>query len=154
MVLDLLLAGGATGLIGSVFGKVISVFSDHVKAKEDEKKRQHELKLLNLQLKTREIETENERIISYDTNETELRKASYEHDKSLGSASQWIVDLLKVSRLGLTLLLMVFTGIIYFTVDHLPLIEQITAMIVYSTSTSLTWWFGDRAMNKNTRNHV
>ena len=75
-----------------------------------------------------------------------LRQASYSHDQSAGQASQWATNILRLVRPGLTFGLIVLVGIIYFRTDDIGQQETIIQSVIYMASSSVLWWFGDRAL--------
>ena len=119
-VIGTVLTGGATGLIGTVIGKGFSFVDNWQKEKE-----------MEAQMQVAEIG---------------LRQASYSHDQSAGQASQWATNILRLVRPGLTFGLIVLVGIIYFRTDDIGQQETIIQSVIYMASSSVLWWFGDRAL--------
>ena len=148
-LLGTVLTGGATGIIGSVIGKAFS-FLD---AWQEEKKATNEhgrtLELLELQNKIGAEENEREMEITQAKIDADSRVASYGHDSMAGTSSIWVVDLLRLVRPVLTFALIILVGILYFNAvpDGRATIE---ASVIYMASSSVLWWFGDRALRKKT----
>ena len=138
-MLDLLgtvLTGGATGIIGSVIGKIFSFADYWVEEKKADNEHQRTLAMLEMQGKMKAEEAENE-----------MRIASYEHDSGTGTAALWVVNILRLVRPALTLALIILVGVVYF--QALPNgRDTIEAGILYMCSSAVLWWFGDRAMRK------
>jgi len=163
--------GGITGVIGSFL-------TGRAKAKEAQAARQHDLAMRKLDqeetrldaelaLKRTETEagirlqeTEIERQIASDRADVALKKASYAHDKSLDGG--WFINGLRaLMRPMITVVLLVMTGLwgwaVWSAVDGLEQMahEQLMAallklidMAVFLTNLAVSWWFGDRALNK------
>ena len=146
-LLGTVLTGGVTGIIGSVIGKAFS-FLD---AWQEEKKATNEhgrtLELLELQNKLGAEESEREMEITQAKIDADSRVASYSHDAVGGTSSVWVIDLLRLVRPVLTFSLIILVGILYF--KAIPAGRAtIEASVIYMASSSVLWWFGDRAMRK------
>jgi len=146
-LLGTVLTGGITGVVGSVIGKAFS-FLD---AWQEEKKATNEhgrtLELLELQNKIGAEENEREMEITQAKIDADSRVASYSHDSMAGTGSIWVIDCLRLVRPVLTFSLIVLVGILYF--KAIPAGRAtIEASVIYLSSSSCLWWFGDRAMRK------
>lgn len=136
-------AGGLTGLLGSVVGRVAGYFEEKQKTKRLQIELDHELKLQDMQLKDKQAEREHEAEIVFDGNATESLIGSYEHDSSYnGSALRWVRPVLTLLLIGLT----------FWVYDSLP--DQtskadIGSQIVYLTTVAISWWFADRSGRAN-----
>ena len=141
------LLGTLLGFGGSFFTKIISLFEDGLKSKEEDKKRAHEIKLLELQfnqqitLKQKEIEGESH--VAEVSAQAAIKEASYKHDTDYGEPSQWAINILRLFRPCLTLLLVGIVFVIYFN-SQANMREAITLSLIELSATALTWWFGDR----------
>jgi hypothetical protein len=149
-MLDLLatvLTGGATGIIGSVLGKAFSFLDYWVEEKKADGEHARTLELLNLQNKIGAEENERELAMAEAAAAVNLRTSSYGHDSSLGTGSAWVVDILRLVRPVLTVMLIILVAVIYF---DSPAGEQATiiASVIYLCSSAVTWWFGDRTLRK------
>ena len=146
-LLGTVLTGGITGVVGSVIGKAFS-FLD---AWQEEKKATNEhgrtLELLELQNKIGAEESEREMEIAQAKIDADSRVASYSHDSMAGTGSLWVVDLLRLVRPVLTFSLIVLVGMLYFSAD-MGGRATIEASVIYMASSSVLWWFGDRALRK------
>jgi hypothetical protein len=150
-MLDLLatvLTGGATGIIGSVLGKAFSFLDYWVEEKKADGEHARTLELLNLQNKIGAEENERELAIAEATTAGNLRMASYEHDASMGAGSAWVVDILRLIRPILTVMLIVLVAMIFFHNDDAGDKATIVASVIYLCSSAVTWWFGDRTLRK------
>ena len=126
-------AGGLTGLIGSLAGKVFGYFERKQKLQEKKIEFEQEIKLLELEHTYRSQEREHESALAIEENATSLRMASYSHDSSTGEADRWVINVLRLVRPVLTLALVVIAA-------FLPRAETL-----YLATTAVSWWFGDRA---------
>lgn len=132
---------GALGLILGGIGKAFTWYADR-KDKEDEHKRVMELTRLNAEIRDKEFE--NEREIALDRAAADLRMSSYRHDSETGQASRWVVNTLRLVRPGLTGILVVLLGVIYFANTDFAAQQEIVSSVVYMATSAVTWWFGDR----------
>ena len=148
-MLDLLLnvlTGGGLGLLGSIVSKVLGLFEAAQKRKDRVIDHAHELALLRLQGEQRVVEREHELAIAQESTFGAVRAASYQHDESYGSngASAW----LRWVRPVLTLMLIALTAVVYFTTTDLGARGDISSAVTVMAMMALTWWFGDRQLNK------
>ena len=155
-----LLAGPATGLVGSLLSNVIGGVGGYFKRKSEaeEKKldRAHELELQKLNMQSRGSEMENERLIAEADMISQNLSASYKHDASYGEASQGIVNVLRLVRPAITILLLVLVAVIYFTVaddamvtesgEVMTVRERIVLSVVFMAEVAVGWWYADRRM--------
>ena len=140
-MLDLLgtvLTGGATGIVGSILGKAFSFLDAWQEEKAASADHQRTLEMLEMQGKMKADERENE-----------MRIASYTHDTGIGTASQFVINFLRLVRPILTFTLICLLGILYFQSDAGGK-ATIEASVIFMSSSSVLWWFGDRAMRKKT----
>ncbi len=126
-------AGGVTGLIGSLAGKVFGFFERKQKLQEKKMEFEQELKLLELEHTFQSQEREHEHKLLIEQSAAELRSASYSHDSNIGEASQWVINILRLVRPALTISLVVLAY-------SMPGSETF-----YLATTAVSWWFGDRA---------
>lgn len=145
-VIGTVLTGGATGLIGTVIGKGFSFIDNWQKEKAADKEHNRSIELYKLQSELKLEEKEKEMEAQMQVAEIGLRQASYSHDQSAGQASQWATNILRLVRPGLTFGLIVLVGIIYFRTDDIGQQETIIQSVIYMASSSVLWWFGDRAL--------
>jgi len=151
-MLDLLgtvLTGGATGIIGSVLGKAFSFLDYWIDEKKADSEHERTLALLELQNKIGAEETEREMAVADAKYAADQRVAAYHHDASVGVSSTWVVDILRLVRPALTLLLILMVGYLY-TQSVEAGRATIEASVIYMCSSAVLWWFGDRAMRKKT----
>ncbi|MCO6440295.1 MAG: hypothetical protein J5I81_04245 [Nitrococcus mobilis] len=154
-MLDLLLnvlTGGGLGLLGSIVSKVLGLFEAAQKRKDRAMAFAHELKLLELQSRERSVEREHELAIAQEATWAGIRTASYEHDESYGTNgfTAW----LRWVRPALTLLLIALTAVVFFSTTDFGVRAEIANAVVVMAMMALTWWFGDRQMNKLSRGQV
>lgn len=132
------LAGGATGLIGSISGRVFGFFEQKQKIKEKELDYEQELKLQEMQYRQADKEMENERAIVSTKANAEMMAESYKHDSSYGSSIlRWVRPVLTLALIGCTVF-------IYHTIDPNTK-SDIAAQVVFLTGLAVSWWFADRS---------
>ena len=140
-MLDLLgtvLTGGATGIVGSVLGKAFSFLDAWQEEKKAGADHLRTLEMLKLQGEMKADEAENE-----------MQIASYTHDTGAGTASLFVINTLRLIRPILTFSLIGLLGILYFQSDAGGK-ATIEASVIFMASSSVLWWFGDRALRKKT----
>lgn len=135
-------AGGATGLFGSVVGRLMSIW-------EIKDKRKFILEKYKLDAQLRAQETESElKIISAKTS-LKAMEASYDHDKSLNVTSSYVNNIRALVRPILTALLWFLVALVWFTMPlNMDYQKQIINTVLYAASTATFWWFGDRGYQK------
>ena len=138
------LTGGATGIIGSIIGRVFSF----VEAWQAEKKAKNDhgrtIEMHRLQAELRAGELESERRIVEEEQDGKIRAASYEHDRSIDIGYPWVGAILRLVRPVLTVLLMGIVWSVYFTTKDLGIRAEIIQSVLFMASSALLWWFGDR----------
>ena len=132
------MTGGATGIIGSVIGKAFSFLDSWQEEKKAGADHQRTLEMLEMQGKMKADEAENE-----------MRIASYGHDTGIGTASLFVINILRLVRPVLTFTLILLVGILYFQAD-VGGKATIEASVIFMASTATLWWFGDRSLRKKT----
>ena len=140
-MLDLLgtvLTGGATGIVGSVLGKAFSFLDAWQEEKKAGADHLRTLEMLKLQGEMKADEAENE-----------MQIASYTHDTGIGTASLFVINILRLVRPILTFSLIGLLGILYFQSDAGGK-ATIEASVIFMASSAVLWWFGDRALRKKT----
>ena len=136
--------GGATGLFGSIVGKVFGWLETREKRKNMALEFTHELAILEAQGRIHADELEAESVIVQNKVAGAVRKESYRHDISSGTTYMWVSSVLRRVRPTLTVMLIGLTASIVWTWESTMVIE-IANQCVYLTGMSIAWWFGDRA---------
>lgn len=137
------LFGGATGILGTVVGKVAGFFEAKQKLELTREEFKHELALQELNIQARSAEMESEQIIAEAATFATTRQASYDHDSAYGKPYRWVVTLLRLIRPLLTLSLIVLTGILFFQLGQEGQAD-IASQVIFLTGMAVSWWFGDR----------
>ncbi|MFC3231258.1 hypothetical protein ACFOGJ_28680 [Marinibaculum pumilum] len=139
------LFGGATGLIGTLVGKVFGWLELREKRKTLVLEQAHELALFDRQAELRQTELESERVLAETEAWRSARVASYSHDGAAGESYRWVAAVLRLVRPALTLTLLLLTGWVVMRVTDLGLRAEVSSQIVYLAAMAVAWWFGDRA---------
>ena len=111
-MLELLLSGGATGILGNLFTSIMGVVKMHQARLDRQLENAHELRLQQMQLESMKHETERETMIAESKAQSAAFVASVEHDRDM-KPSQWVVDIRGLFRPFITLLLVLLTGFVY-----------------------------------------
>lgn len=145
------LFGGATGILGTVVGKVAGYFEAKQKLELTREEFKQELALQELNIQARAAEMENEQVIAEAATFATTRQASYDHDNQYGTPYRWVITLLRLIRPLLTLSLIVLTGILFFQLSTEGQ-DDIAAQVIFLTGMAVSWWFGDRYKGGKQRN--
>jgi len=106
-------AGGVFGLFGTAIGRIASFFERRQTFKQEQARWSHELELHKLQMQARAQETEMELALAAQEGSWRGLQASIDAEAKLGAASRWVINLLRLVRPVLTLLLWFITGWIF-----------------------------------------
>ena len=140
------LTGGATGILGSVLGKIFNVFDFWIEEKKAAAEHTRVIEMTRLQSELRQEELENELAIVEEQASADLRAASYRHDRSVDVGYPWVGAVLRLVRPVLTVLLICIVWYIYATTADIARQDTLIQSVVFMSSTSVLWWFGDRAL--------
>ncbi len=145
-ILGSALSGGFLGLVGSIFNKGFLFLEKKEEAKFKQQEWEQEIKLLNLQQTYKLQELDKKQELLSGNLDGQLRESSYKHDSDLGLASLWVINILRLVRPTLTLILIIVMAILWFTIgeSQTDLQAKIIEAILFCATSSLTWWFGDR----------
>ncbi len=144
------LSGGATGIIGTVISKAFGFF-------EDKQSHQHKVELKRLELEELKAMAQAEQASAETRQEWQALRASYKEAATRLSSGQSkalvYVDVVRgLTRPVLTLLFLVLTGAIFFTLvppvleteSMLAIGDRIIDTVLYLTGLTVSWWFGTR----------
>lgn len=145
------LSGGATGIFGSVIGKVFGLVDGWQEEKKAKNEHARTMEMARLQNELRAEEHESERGIVEAEQAGQAKLASFQHDMSAGISYPWVAAILRLVRPVLTLSLIGLLLFIYISISDLAQQETIIQSVVYMSSTAVLWWFGDRAMRSSKR---
>ena len=155
-ILSTLLSGGAGGLFG-VLGSLGGAF---FKAKERKADREHELSMRSADRADRQAGHTND---METVRETSKANALVSTIQAQGAAT----GIKSLFRPFLTTLLVIMSGWIFYTLvssdeltvyfdvdERAALIRYVVCSIIFTASTAVTWWFGDRALAPPTVKHL
>lgn len=155
-------SGGLFGLLGSVVGVAAKWFQEKQRQAWEAKKWEHEDKLLELQMKAKAQETEQELAIVSQTGAWEGLTTSIRADTAVKNVHVWVNDLRALFRPVLTILLAVGAYFVFRQIvtgklsewidahDVADLIKYMVYTVFFTASTAVVWWFGDRALTPPT----
>ena len=138
--------GGLFGIVGTALGRVASYFERKQAFLQEQQRWTHEYKLHELNMQARAQETEMELALAAQAGSWAGLEASIKADAAIGQASLWVINVLRLVRPVLTLLLWLITGWIFARTQNGAIVEA----AVFAATAATLWWFGDRAP-KNTR---
>lgn len=134
-------AGGVFGIIGTALGRVAGFFERKQAYKHQRERWQHEYKLHELQMMADAQETEMEIALTAQRGSWRGLEESIKADAAIGEASKWVINVLRLVRPTLTLLLWLITGWIFAETQNGSIVEA----AVFAATAATLWWFGDRA---------
>jgi len=134
-------AGGIFGIFGTALGRVAGYFERKQTFKHEVERWGHEYKLHELQMQAQAQETELELALAAQEGSWRGLNASIAADARIGKASQWVINILRLVRPALTLLLWLITGWIFAATQNGAIVEA----AVFAATAATLWWFGDRA---------
>ena len=149
-----ILTGGATGLLGTAISGVIDLFQGRQKNAQEVELRKLDIELAktegNSAAKVAAVQAEGER----DQAEWEAMRASYQEASRRGSMRgesvllQLAEFVRRITRPGITWLLLGFVVVIYFVLASPEIRAEIVSGTIYLATTAVLWWFGGRQVSK------
>ena len=140
------LTGGATGILGSVLGKVFNFVDVFIEEKKAKGEHERTMEMHRLQSELRAEELESELAIVQEQAAGVAHAASYSMMTGVEVPYPWVAAILRLMRPTLTVMLVGIVWYIYATSSDLAQQETIIQSVIYMSSTAVLWWFGDRAM--------
>lgn len=138
--------GGIFGLIGNVATKIVGYFEAEQQLKIDRAKWAHETELLQLQMKERQAETEDEIKLAATSGSWTGLTASLEAESAIGATYPWVNAVRALVRPALTFGLAAFLCAAVFIMTPGDIDRAYVAnSLVFAAVTAIVWWFGDRA---------
>lgn len=134
-------AGGVFGLVGTALGRVAGFFERRQSFRQEQARWLHELELHKLQMQAKAQETEMELALAAQQGSWRGLQASIDAEAKIGQASLWVINLLRLVRPVLTLLLWIITAWIFSATQNGAIVEA----AVFAATAATLWWFGDRA---------
>ena len=156
------MSGGLLGLFGSLTGGVLKYFQAKQAQAFRKEEWDHERELLQLNMEARAMETEQELAIVSQSGSYEGLRTSVIADSRVGESYRWVNAVRSLFRPLLTTGLVVVSFLIFKDVmagletqgksslalgpgEARAILQYIVYSLVFSTSTAIVWWFGDRA---------
>ena len=140
------LTGGATGILGSVLGKVFNFADVFIEEKRAKGEHERTIEMHRLQSELRADELESELAIVQEQSAGAAQVASYAMMTGVEVPYPWVAAILRLMRPLLTVMLVGLVWYIYASSDDLAQQETIIQSVIYMSSTAVLWWCGDRAM--------
>lgn len=134
-------AGGIFGIAGTALGRVAGFFERKQAYAQEQARWSHEYQLHQLQMQARAQETEMELALAAQAGSWTGLEASIKADAAIGTASQWVINILRLVRPALTLILWFITSLIFWFTQDGAIVEA----AVFAATAATLWWFGDRA---------
>lgn len=120
-----MIVGAVLGAVGSIVTKGLSIFESRQQAKIDERRRADEIQIAQINA------------------EGKTQVASYRHDNETGTASQIVIDILRLVRPAITFYALGLITLFWFHVDPAGKSVIVTGILDLA-SMSVAWWFGSR----------
>lgn len=170
LVFDLLTGGAGAASMGGLFGILGSALGSWLKMKQQKqefefeaKKWDHEYKLQELSMKSRQEENEQAIALAATQGSWNALAASYHLERKAGESYKWVNAIKDLFRPLVTVLLIVAVLILFFELrallngqqsglsgavsiqEALEMIKYLVYSVVFTFSTAVLWWYGDRA---------
>lgn len=146
-LLDSGLTGGLFGLLGNVAAKVLGIFETREAFAQKKEEWGHEERLLDMQMKAKAAETEQELAVTAASGSWTGLGESLKAETAIGTTYPWVNAVRALVRPALTLGLGGFLCAAFFATSGLVRAE-ISDSLVFAAVTAVVWWFGDRAPAK------
>ena len=138
--------GGLFGLIGNVASKVIGLYEAKQTFAQKKEEWGHEERLLDMQVKARATETEQELAVTAASGSWGGLAESLKAETAIGATYPWVNAVRALVRPALTLSLGGFLCAAFFAMPvGDPGRAAVTDSLVFAAVTAIVWWFGDRA---------
>ena len=134
-------AGGVFGVFGTALGRVAGYFERQQALKHEVLRWGHEYKLHELQMAAQAQETELELALAAQQGSWQGLSESIKAEASIGEASKWVINTLRLVRPLLTIMLWLITAWIFAVTQQGAIVEA----AVFAATAATLWWFGDRA---------
>jgi hypothetical protein len=142
------LSGGLFGLVGNVAGKVLGIFETREAFAQKKEEWGHEERLLDMQMKAKAAETEQELAVTASSGSWTGLGESLKAETAIGSTYSWVNAVRALVRPALTLGLGGFLCAAFFATSGTAR-ATISDSLVFAAVTAIVWWFGDRAPKKS-----
>lgn len=152
-MLESLFSGGVVGVLGSLFGNVVSYFNkrqEHKNKIEEMKlEHQHASEQIRLEAEYRkdELLISAERDVDVAANQAlaaSYKDTTYEGQSKLLTVAEFVR---KLTRPALTFLFVFLTTAVYFNSDNQTQ-ALVARAVIAMTATIVSWWFADRQIAK------
>lgn len=146
------LGGGLFGLLGNIGTKIIGLFEARQAFTQKKEEWNHEERLLDMQMKARAAETEQELAVTASSGSWSGLGESLKAETAIGATYPWVNAVRALVRPALTLGLASFLCAAFFAMTPGDIDRAYVAdSLVFAAVTAVVWWFGDRAPQKGTR---
>ncbi|MDE2182898.1 MAG: hypothetical protein KGJ78_07745 [Alphaproteobacteria bacterium] len=143
-------AGGIFGLVGNLASKVLGLFEAKQTFAQKKEEWAHEERLLDMQVKARAAETEQELAVTASSGSWGGLGDSLKAETAIGAGYPWVNAVRALVRPGLTLGLSAFLCAAFLAMAPDDIDRAYVAdSLVFAAVTAIVWWFGDRAPRKN-----
>ena len=143
------LSGGLFGLLGNVAGKVIGIFEAREVFAQKKEEWGHEERLLDMQMKAKAAETEQELAVTASSGSWSGLGDSLKAETAIGVSYPWVNAVRALVRPCLTVGLGGFLCAAFFALGPSDAARgAISDSLVFAAVTAIVWWFGDRAPKK------
>lgn len=140
------LTGGLFGLLGNVAAKVVGIFEAREAFAQKKEEWSHEERLLDMQVKAKAAETEQELAVTAASGSWSGLNESLKAETAIGASYAWVNAVRALVRPVLTIGLGGFLCAAFFALPSGDAARgAISDSLVFAAVTAVVWWFGDRA---------
>ena len=133
--------GGLFGIVGVALGRVAGYFERKQTFQQEEKRWSHDVEMQKLGMDADAQKAKIALEMAAQKGSWDGLKASIQADANIGAASLWVINILRLVRPVLTLMLWLITAWIFSKTQD----ASIANSAVFAATASTLWWFGDRA---------
>jgi hypothetical protein len=153
-------SGGLFGILGSGIGQISKYFQKKQERVFQREKWNHEKDLLQINMRAKQQETEQELAIVSQQGSWQGLDTSIEADAMLKPISDWAIDAKALFRSFITIMMWIIAFIVFYMivtgveeltkwftqVELKELIKYMVYTIFFTASTATLWWFADRSL--------
>ena len=144
-------SGGLFGVIGGLINRGIGLIEAKQRRQDrqmemahEEKRWSNERTLLDMQMRARSQETEQEVVLADTRGSWDALQASYDAEARIGESYRWVNAVRGLTRPALTVLLWLMAGYFFAFVADAVLRGEIIKAVLFSANAATLWWFGAR----------
>jgi hypothetical protein len=143
--------GGALGLLGNAVTFGLSYFQKKQEHQQAMDKAESDRKTLQLQGQLAAAQTAGEMAVAREQGDADAFTESQKSETALSSLDsyKWVNAIRSMNRILITWFLIALVYVIYLKTRSPELLQYIVANVVTMCSMTITWWFGQRQLDRS-----